>query len=101
MKAMEKVFKKNNDIVSREIDNEMILMPIYKTNKDINEMYTLNESAAEMWDLMDGKRTLSQITDRLCEKYDVSRETVDADLQEFVKDMKGIKAIEPAISDKK
>lgn len=89
-----KVYKKNKDIVSREIDDEMILMPIYKTNKDINEMYTLNESAKDMWDLLDGTRTLEKITDEICAKYSAPREKVTADLEEFINDLKEIKAIE-------
>jgi hypothetical protein len=54
MGELKKVFNKNKDFVTREIDDELILMPIYSTNKDINEMYTLNESAAKMWSLVDG-----------------------------------------------
>lgn len=88
-----KVYRKNKDIVSREIDNEMILMPIYKTNKEINEMYTLNETAAKMWELIDGKRTVTQITDELCGKYGMPRERIETDLEELLKDMKTIKAI--------
>ncbi len=94
MKDSEKIYKKNNDMVSREIDNEMILMPIYKASKHINEMYTLNDTAADMWRLVDGSRTLGKIVDELCAKYDGPRETIEQEVEELVKDMKEIKAIE-------
>ncbi|MGB2705586.1 MAG: PqqD family protein [Candidatus Omnitrophota bacterium] len=94
MNKWNKVYRKNEDIVSREIDNELILMPIYKTNKDINEMYTLNETAGDMWDCIDGETTLGEIRDELCAHFkDVTREKLEADLEEFIADMKKIKAI--------
>ena len=94
MAKWEKVYKKNEDMVSREIDNELILMPIYKTNKDINEMYTMNQTAAKMWDLINGENTLKDVADELCVSYGaMSREKLEADLEEFVTDMKKIKAI--------
>jgi len=94
MKQSEKVYRKNKDIVSREIDNELILMPIYKTNKEINEMYTLNESAAKTWNLIDGKRILGRIIDELHKFYGIQRERIEADIIEFVKDLKKIKVID-------
>ena len=93
MGEMDKVYSKTKDIVSREIDNEMILMPIYKNNTDINEMYTLNETAASMWGLIDGKRTLSDIADEMTKSYEVSKDEIEKDLLEFIKDMKDIKAV--------
>lgn len=94
MKKLEKVYKKNQDIVSREIDDELILMPIYKRKKDINEMYTLNETASEMWKLIDGKRSVDDILREMVNTYKASSETIEKDLLEFIKDMKEIKAIE-------
>jgi len=94
VKKLEKVYKKNQDIVSREIDDELILMPIYKRKKDINEMYTLNETASEMWKLIDGKRSVDDILREMVNTYKASSETIEKDLLEFIKDMKEIKAIE-------
>ncbi|MDD4202977.1 MAG: PqqD family protein [Candidatus Omnitrophica bacterium] len=93
MADLKKVFNKNKDFVTREIDDELILMPIYSTNKDINEMYTLNESAAKMWSLVDGKNTLAQIVEGVLAEYDADKDQVEKDVQEFVKDMLEIKAI--------
>ena len=93
MKRWEKVYKKNKDMVSREIDNEMILMPIFRTSKAINEMYTLNKTATRMWELIDCKRTLKDIAAELRTKYKAPEKTIGEDLEEFIKDMKEIKAI--------
>ena len=93
MKDASTIYRKNKDFVARQIDNDMILMPIYKTNNDINEMYTLNESAACMWNLIDGKKTKAKILDELSSQYDVSQEKLQKDFDEFIKDMKQIQAV--------
>ena len=94
MKRWERVYKKNKDMASREMDNDMILIPIYKTDKAINKIYTLNETAREMWELIDGKRKLNDIVEELSARYNVPRERIKTDLEEFIKDMKERKAIE-------
>ena len=95
MTKWEKVYKKNMDMVSREIDDELILMPIYKTNKDINEMYTLNETAKTMWKAINGKATIGKIRDELSNKFGkISKEVKEKDLEELVRDLKKIKEID-------
>jgi hypothetical protein len=93
MSEVAKVYNKNKDFVTREIDDELILMPIYNTNKDINQMYTLNESAAKMWSLIDGANTVEVIVKNVSEEYDADAQQIEKDVQEFVKDMLEIKAI--------
>ncbi|MDB4349368.1 PqqD family protein [Omnitrophica bacterium] len=88
------VLKKTKDIVSRAIDDDLILVPIYKTGKDINYIYTLNKQAAKIWDYIDGKSTLGEIRKKLKEYYNIDDKTLDKSMDEFIKDLKSIKAIE-------
>ena len=87
------VLTKNPDMVSREIEGETILLPIYKTSKDINCIYTLNKVAQQVWDLIDGKRTLAEIKGIVLEKFDTTSEEVDREMAKFLKDLKEIKAV--------
>lgn len=88
-----KVIKKNKDFVMREIEGKAILMPLLKSSKDLNCIYTLNETASYAWSLFDGKASLGKIKNCLIEKYDVSENEVEKELTELVKDLKSIKAI--------
>ncbi|MBL7132202.1 MAG: PqqD family protein [Candidatus Omnitrophica bacterium] len=87
------VLRKNKDMVTRVIDDETILLPIYKTSDEINCIYTLNKVASEVWDLIDGKRTLAGIKKQVLEKFDTTAEEVDKEMQKFLKDLKEIKAV--------
>ena len=88
-----KVLKKSDDVVTREIEGKVILMPLYKSSRDLNYIYTMNETASRAWVLMDGKVSLGYIKAKLIESFDVSEKKIEKELAEFIKDLKSIKAI--------
>lgn len=88
-----KVLKKTDKIVAREIEGEMILLPLYKSSKDMNYIYTLNETAAAFWSLIDGKKTLARIKEKLLNAYSVDEETLIKQMDGLIKDLESIKAI--------
>ncbi|MGD0336671.1 MAG: PqqD family protein [Candidatus Omnitrophota bacterium] len=87
------MFRKSDNVVTREIEGEVILMPLYSSSKDLNCLYTLNETAAYAWSLMDGKTALSDIKDRLMDRYEVNEAKLDKELGALIKDLRSIKAI--------
>ena len=80
-------------MVSRTIEDETILMPLYKTSDEINCIYTLNDVGARIWELVDGKRNLTQIKKKLLEEFDSSEKEMDKELNKFLEDLNKIKAI--------
>lgn len=88
-----KVLKRNSQIADREIEGEVILVPLYKSHDDLSYIYTLNETTSAAWKLIDGKRTLGQIKSKLLDEFEVSEEILDKQLDELVKDLKSIKAV--------
>lgn len=88
-----KKFNKSDDVVTREIEGQVILMPLHSSSRDLNCIYTLNETASNVWSLIDGKTNLSEIKSQLLNKYDVNESKLDKELNEFVKDMRSIKAV--------
>ena len=77
----------------------MIFFPRFKSNtgKKLGEFYGfkmdrrlhLDEYGTAVWKLCDGERTVAQIVDELIESYEVSREELERDVEEFVADMEG------------
>jgi hypothetical protein len=88
------VLRKNPDMVTRVIENETILLPIYKSSDEINCIYTLNKVASEVWNLINGKRNPQQIKKLILERFDATPEEVDKEMAQFLKDLKDIKAID-------
>lgn len=85
--------RKNKDMVTRVINDETILLPIYKTSDEINCIYTLNKVASRVWELIDGKRTLGEIKSKVLKEFDTTPKEVDKEMQKLLKDLKEIKAI--------
>ena len=80
-------------MVSRTIEDETILMPLYKTSDEINCIYTLNDVAARIWELIDGKRNLAQIKKKLSEEFEATEKEMDKELNKFLEDLHKVKAI--------
>lgn len=89
----EGVLIKNRDMVTRLIDDETILLPIYKTSKEINCIYTLNKVATRIWELIDSKRTTEEIKKQILKEFDATRQEVEQEMKKFLKDLKEIKAV--------
>ncbi len=75
------------------IDDETILLPIYKTSDEINCIYTLNKVASRVWELIDDKRTPLEIKNKVLKEFDTTPREVDKEMQKLLKDLKEIKAI--------
>lgn len=89
-----KVLKKSAQIVGRKIEDKTVLLPLSKSNEKRQVIYTLNETASLAWELIDGKRTLGQIKEKLMEQFNVSEKRLEDQIDSLVKDLKSIKAIQ-------
>jgi hypothetical protein len=93
MNFLEKIYKKSDAVVSRKIGDEFILVPIKQDVGDLESIYALNETAALIWELLDGKRKVSQIKENLIEVFEVEPEEAEKDLMEHLQQLEEIKAI--------
>jgi len=74
-------------VVTRKTGNEYVLVPVVNNIADMNSVYTLNESGAFIWELIDGKRSVGDLIDALIAEYDTDNETAKADLFSFIEEM--------------
>ena len=64
----------------------MILVPIRTAIADMNYLYTLNSTAARIWQLIDGVNSLEDIHQQICQKFDVDPLQAKSDLEEVIQD---------------
>ena len=93
MGFLERVFKKSDAIVFRKIGDECILVPIRQGGGDLESLYTLNETAARIWELLDGTANGTEIRDKITEEFDVTPEQAERDLVHHLRELASIKAI--------
>ena len=96
MTEAEQTYKRNENFVFRQIDNETILVPIKDNVGDMNCIYNLNELGAFIWQNIKCKNSVSDIKKMIISEFEVTETQAAADLDEFVCDLKEIEAIVPA-----
>jgi hypothetical protein len=95
MAALNRIYRRNDNFVSRRIENETILVPIRNNVGDLDCIYSLNPVGALVWEQLDGVATIEAIRDRIVGEYDISAVAAEADLNAFVAEMESISAIRP------
>ncbi|GAH73156.1 unnamed protein product [marine sediment metagenome] len=93
MNELMKFFIKNPNIVSRKIAGEVILVPIRKNVGDLESIYTLNEVAARIWELIDGKRKIGEIEKVITDEFDITSEKAERDIEDLLRQLVKIGAI--------
>lgn len=74
-------------IVTRKTGNEYVLVPVTNNIADMNSVYTLNETGAFIWELIDGKKCVNDLIEALIKEYDIEKENATADVLSFLDEM--------------
>ena len=93
MDFAEKVYEKSDSIVYRRIADEFILVPIRQNAGDLESIFTLNETAAFIWELIDGKRSVREIGEMIVDQYEIEYEEAERDLIQHMRQLEYIKSI--------
>jgi hypothetical protein len=87
------VLCKIENMVTRVIENETVLLPIYDTSEDIDCIYSLNEVASRVWEMIDGKSTIGEIKKKVLEEFDTTPQEVKKRMGNLLKDLLEIGAV--------
>ena len=90
---LDTVYERNERVVSRRIVDELILVPVRESVAEMETLITLNEVGARIYELVDGKRSVKDICGTIVEEFDVSAETAEADVREFLEQLLSVDSI--------
>ena len=71
-------------IVVRRIKEEYLLIPLTADIADMDSLYRLNDTGAFIWESIDGKRTIKEITKMMAEEFDVEPGEAEKDILFFI-----------------
>jgi hypothetical protein len=80
----QKIYVKNDAVLSRKIAGETILVPVRGKLADMKRIFTLNPVAEHIWDRIDGKNSVQTIGNSIVSAFDITHESAERDLEEFV-----------------
>lgn len=80
---MTRYIARSPDVAARTIGGELMIM----SGRD-SSLFSLNETAAALWEAADGATPLAGIVDRaICARFDVAREEALADAEALAEDL--------------
>ncbi len=91
-KIQYKVNKAN--FVTRQMGNEMVMVPLTDKVADMTSVLTLNEVGADILRLLEKPLTIEELIRELLEIYDVDEPTLIKDVEVFIMEASGKNVIE-------
>jgi len=85
---LNKIYVPSEDVVAREIEGELIIVPLVSGIGDIeDELFTLNETGKAIWNKLDGKRSLKKLVEELSEEFEAPAGEIGKDVVGIVEEL--------------
>ncbi len=87
-------FVRNREVVARQIEGELVIVPIRSGVGDLNSLYTLNPVASVLWEFMTEGHTVPEMVNRVCDEFEVTASRAQGDIQDFLDAMLAEKLVQ-------
>lgn len=74
--------------VTREVGNELILVPLSGNVAQMNELFTLNETGKFIWENSDEQTSVEDIVNLMTDEFAINAATARKDLENFLNQIK-------------
>ena len=82
---LDAVYEPNPLVVSRVVAGERILIPVHRSVGDKDAIYVMNETAAWLWEALDGRSTIGDVVARTVGEFDGDADVMAAEVKEIRK----------------
>lgn len=79
--------KVKDGFVLREVCGENVIVPTGKRSAEFNGIINVNELGAFLWEKLQEECSLEQLADYVVEEYEVEKEIVVKDIEEFIEEL--------------
>jgi hypothetical protein len=87
MNILDTCFAKEEDLVTRDVAGEKIIVPIKRHVGDLEGVFTLNELGAMIWQLINGQKTARELVAAVQDEYDVGAAEARKDVVDFLRSL--------------
>lgn len=86
--SLESICIPSEDVVSREIAGEILIVPLVAGMGDVeDELFSLNETGKIIWERLDGEKSLGELVKELSAEFEVSATEIEEDVIGFVTEL--------------
>jgi hypothetical protein len=84
MNVLEQSFIKANDVITRDIAGETIIVPVRSSVGDLDSIYALNDVGSRIWQLIESNVPVRRIIEIVCEEYETDAASATQDVLELL-----------------
>jgi hypothetical protein len=99
MRDRGRCFVKVGNTVARVFDEETVLVPIGGTVADLTSIFVMNEVAAHVWSLIDGRMDVDGFIRAQVDRYDVGFEAAAVDVEDLLESLVQVGLVRPVSED--
>ncbi len=81
---LNQIINKKSDFAAKQVGDELVLVPMKDNVAEMNEMFTLNEVGAFIWQQLDDGISRQDLTRSLVQEFDIDVNTAAKDLDSFL-----------------
>lgn len=81
---IQQLYRIKSKFVTRAVGNELIIVPLSGNVAQMNELFTLNETAKLIWENLDENASLESMQTLLTETFEVDKTTALNDVESFL-----------------
>ena len=87
-------YRVRSGYILKEVAGEFLAIPVNKEAADQGQIAIMSESGRLLWKALEEPKNVRELTDLLTDEYDVSYETAEADIREFLNRMQLLNLLE-------
>jgi len=84
------LYKLKSKFVAREVGDELIIVPLSANVAQMNELFTLNETAKVIWDQLDEHSTFDNLLQAITNSFEIDEATAKKDIELFLIKLNGL-----------
>lgn len=87
---IESLFQLKSKFVTREVGNELIVVPLSANVAQMNELFTLNETAKVIWENLNEGIDMPTLIQTITDTFDIDKYTAEKDLELFLQRLESL-----------
>ena len=87
---IESPFHMKSRFVTREVGDELIVVPLSANVAQMNELFTLNETAKVIWENLNEGTDMSALIQTITDTFDIDRHTAEKDIAVFLQTLEAM-----------
>lgn len=87
---IESLFQLKSKFVTREVGNELIVVPLSANVAQMNELFTLNETAKVIWENLNEGIDMSTLIQTITDTFDIDKYTAEKDIESFLRRLESL-----------